>query len=107
MVLWTFTELLIIDVTVYGAGLFLEYISLIALRLKEPGAIRPFKIPLRPAGICIMTLLPLAVYAIALSGTFLSTKNNLIPALFALGLLFTAEISWQAIRWRQRHLVKS
>jgi amino acid transporter len=107
MVLWTFTELLIIDVTVYGAGLFLEYISLIALRLREPDAIRPFKIPLRPAGICILTLLPLAVYSIALSATFLSAKNGLVPALFALGLLCTAEISWQAIRWRQKRLVKS
>jgi len=35
MILWTFADLLIIDVTVYGAGLSLEYIALIKLRIKR------------------------------------------------------------------------
>jgi amino acid transporter len=107
MVLWKFEELLIIDVTVYGAGLFLEYIALIVLRVKEPGTHRPFKIPFNIAGLCLFTLVPLTVYGIALSGTFLSEKKGWIPALFALGLLATAELLWQVIRWRQkRSLVK-
>jgi amino acid transporter len=104
MVLWKFEELLVIDVTVYGAGLFLEYISLIVLRLKEPGTHRPFKIPFNIAGLCLLTLVALAVYAIALSGTFLSEKQGWIPAIFALGLLTTAEILWQALRWRHKNL---
>ena len=48
MVLWTFADLLIIDVTVYGAGLFLEYISVIKLRFTEPDTPRPFKTPWVP-----------------------------------------------------------
>lgn len=46
MILWPFADLLIIDVTVYGAGLSLEYITLIKLRMAAPDAHRPFKIPL-------------------------------------------------------------
>jgi len=45
MILWTFGELLIIDVTVYGAALFLEYIALVRLRIIAPDEHRPFKIP--------------------------------------------------------------
>jgi len=108
MVLWKFEELLVIDVTVYGAGLFLEYIALIVLRVKEPGTHRPFKIPFNIAGLCIFTLVPLTVYSIALSGTFLSDKEGWIPAIFALCLLATAELLWQVIKWRQKQaLVKS
>jgi amino acid transporter len=99
MVLWTFADLLIIDVTVYGAGLFLEYISLIRLRLIEPDKPRPFKIPLNIFGLCLMALLPLVVYAVALSGALVSTGNGIIPAVFAVCALLTAELVWWIIKW--------
>lgn len=102
MVLWTFADLLIIDVTVYGAGLFLEYISLIHLRIKEPDRERPFKIRLNIAGLCLMTLLPLTVYVIALTGALSSTGQGIKPALFAVGALLTAEAVWWVIKWTKR-----
>jgi amino acid transporter len=101
MVLWTFADLLIIDVTVYGAGLFLEYISLIRLRLIEPDTPRPFRIPLNIFGLCLMALLPLVVYAVALSGALVSTGKGIIPAVFAVGALLTAELVWWIIKWRK------
>jgi len=99
MVLWTFADLLIIDVTVYGAGLFLEYISLIRLRLIEPDTLRPFKIPLNIFGLCVMALLPLITYAVALSGALVSTGKGIIPAVFAVCALLTAELVWWIIKW--------
>lgn len=99
MVLWTFADLIIIDVTVYGAGLFLEYVSLIRLRTKEPNTLRPFKIPLKMAGLCLMTILPLTVYIIALTGAMVSTSKAFIPAAFALGALLSAELVWWIIKW--------
>jgi amino acid transporter len=99
MVLWTFADLLIIDVTVYGAGLFLEYIALIRLRLIEPDTPRPFKIPLNVFGLCVMALLPLVVYAVALSGALVSTGKGIIPAVFAVCALLTAELVWCIIKW--------
>jgi hypothetical protein len=104
MVLWTFTDLLIIDVTVYGAGLFLEYISLIKLRIKAPEKLRPFKIPLNTVGLCLMILLPVSVYCIALTGIFSSATEALKPAFFAVCALFTAEIAWRLITWKKPHL---
>lgn len=106
MVLWTFSELLIIDVIVYGAGLSLEYITLIKLRIKEPDHIRPFKIPLNVMGLCLLLLLPVVVYLVALTGAFTSDGQGIKPALFAIGALLTAEIAWQIIRWRKLSAAK-
>lgn len=104
MVFWTFGDLLIIDVTLYGAALFLEYISLIVFRLRFPDLRRPFKIPLNIAGLCVLILLPVAVYAVALSSAFMSSEKMLSPVLFALGALISAELVWMVIRYRNAFL---
>lgn len=101
MVLWTFADLLIIDVTVYGAGLFLEYISLIKLRIHEPDRHRPFKIRLSVPMLCVLALLPLTVYSVALSGAFTSNGGRIKPAIFAVCTLLTAEVGWQLVRWNK------
>jgi amino acid transporter len=106
MILWTFGELLIIDVTVYGAALFLEYITLIRLRIIAPGEKRPFKIPLNVVGLSLMILLPLAVYAIALTAAFTSEGSTITPVLFAVATLLTAEVVWRFITARNKKLLE-
>jgi amino acid transporter len=101
MILWTFADLLIIDVTVYGAGLSLEYISLIKLRIKEPNTVRPFKIPLGITGLCLLFILPALVYFIALGGAFSSSAETIKPALFAICALLSAELFWRLLVWRK------
>lgn len=101
MILWTFADLLIIDVTVYGAGLSLEYISLIRLRLREPETHRPFKIPLNITGLCLLLILPATVYFTALGGAFSSTPETIKPAVFAITALLSAEVFWQLLKWRR------
>jgi amino acid transporter len=97
MVLWTFADLLIIDVTVYGAGLSLEYISLVKLRIVEPNKARPFKIPLSVTGLCMVIALPFVVYTVALGGALSSTPEALKAAGFAIAALLSAEVVWQII----------
>jgi amino acid transporter len=104
MILWTFTDLLIIDITLYGAGLFLEFISLIVLRKKMANANRPFKIKLNTAGLCILTFIPYSVYITALTGSF--ANGNFDAALFAVVALLSAEIIWQIIVWFTPELKK-
>jgi amino acid transporter len=99
MVLWTFTDLLVIDVILYGAGLVLEFISLIVLRIKEPNAVRPFKIPMNIVGLSLMTILPVGVYTIALIAVFSQSSKMLLPAVFAVCALLTAEIFWWLVKW--------
>ncbi|MBB3057066.1 APC family permease [Mucilaginibacter gotjawali] len=103
MVLWPFADLLIIDVTVYGAGLSLEYISLIKLRKVAPDAPRPFKIPLSITGLYMMVLLPFVVYFVALAGAFSSTEQAVWAAVFAIAVLASAELVWQLILWKKPH----
>jgi amino acid transporter len=102
MVLWTFGDLLIIDVTLYGAALFLEFVSLIIFRVRLPHAQRPFKIPLNVAGLCVLILLPISVYCIALTSAFSIEGRMLKPALFAIAALLSAEVIWRIISWRKR-----
>lgn len=102
MVLWKFEELLIIDITLYGAALFLEYIALIRLRKIAPDEHRPFKIPLKIPGLILMAVLPLSVYVIAMIGSFLNSDKALVPAVFAIVVLFSAELVWQLVKWRNR-----
>lgn len=99
MVLWSFAELLIIDVTVYGAGLFLEYVTLIRLRIKEPSTNRPFRVPLNITGLCLATLFPVGVYVVALTGALVSDEGGIKPAIFAVCTLLTAEVAWQLVKW--------
>ena len=98
MVIWTFGELIIIDITLYGAALFLEYIALIRLRQLIPHEHRPFKIPLNSFGLILMTLLPLSVYIIAMTGAVLDAEKTFKPALFALIALLSAEVVWIIVR---------
>ncbi|MGH2648146.1 MAG: APC family permease, partial [Ginsengibacter sp.] len=98
MILWSFQELIIIDVTLYGAGLFLEFVTLIILRIKQPFARRPFRIPLPVMGLCIMIITPVTVFMIALSGAFAEEGKMFLPALFAVGALLSAEIFWQIVQ---------
>jgi amino acid transporter len=100
MIFWTFTDLIIIDVTLYGMGLLLEFISLIVLRIKEPDLHRPFIIPFNIPGICIMILLPLGIFGVALTGAIAASSKTMYPVLFSLGALLSTELIWQIIRIR-------
>jgi amino acid transporter len=102
MILWTFNDLIIIDVTLYGMGLLLEFISLIVLRIREPGLDRPFRIPLKVWGIYILVLFPLGTFVLALAGAISASSKTLIPVLFTLVALLSTEVFWQLIRYRRR-----
>jgi amino acid transporter len=104
MILWTFTDLLIIDVTLYGAALFLEFITLITFRVKLPEVPRPFKIPLNIYGLSLMALLPFSVYVTALAGAFSAAAETWLPAIFAIGALLSAEVVWRLIKLRKPDL---
>jgi len=102
MVLWTFGDLLIIDITLYGGALFLEFLSLIKFRIKLPHENRPFKIPLNTVGLCVLISLPFVVYIVALSSALNLSNKMLTPALFAIAALLSAEVVWRIIAWRRK-----
>jgi amino acid transporter len=105
LVLFTFSDLVVMDIILYGAGLLLEFIALLVLRIREPDRPRPFRIPLNTAGLIVMFLLPTAVYLIALTGTIYSTEKMWGPITLALGMLLSAAVAWRLVRWRNPHLI--
>lgn len=104
LVLWTFSDLVIMDITLYGAGLMLEFVALLVLRVREPHTYRPFRIPLNNTGLFILFLLPLCVYTIALSGAVYYSDKTIMPVFIALGMLISAEFVWRLILWRNPDL---
>jgi amino acid transporter len=100
LILFAFSDLVIMDIILYGAGLSLEFIALLALRRKAPEAHRPFRIPLGKTGLILLYLLPVVIYTTALTGAFWSTKK-LGPILLALAMLFSAAIIWPFISRRR------
>jgi hypothetical protein len=49
-----------------------------------------------------MTLLPVGVYLLALYAAFSDAGKGLVPVVFALGILLTAEVLWTFIRLRKK-----
>jgi amino acid transporter len=54
-----------LDVLLYGAALLLEFAALVALRIREPGLARPFKVPGGTAGAVALCVPPAALIAVA------------------------------------------
>ena len=104
LVLFTFSDLVVMDIILYGAGLFLEFLALLVLRVKEPHLPRPFRIPLGMTGLIIMILLPMAIYLIALGGAIYSSDKMWAPVALALVMLLSAAAAWRLVRWRNPHI---
>ena len=102
LVLFTFSDLVIMDIMLYGAGLALEFVALIMLRRREPDLHRPFRIPLGTTGLLLMILIPFGVYSVALSGAVYSEGRNMVIVLVAIGLLLSALPVWGLIRLSHR-----
>ena len=101
LILRPLADLLVIDISLYGAGISLEFIALIRLRKKAAQDARPFKIPLQKKGLIILFIPPLIVFSIALSGALLGSGQGFKPAIFALAAIFSAHIAWLIVRRRK------
>ena len=62
----SFERLISIDLVLYGGALLLEFVALVVLRVKEPGLVRPFRVPGGLLGAVAMGLGPAALIAFAL-----------------------------------------
>ncbi|MBS1662470.1 MAG: APC family permease [Bacteroidetes bacterium] len=107
LILFTFADLVIMDIILYGAGLTLEFLTLLAFRRREPLLPRPFRIPLNNTGLMLMVIFPISVYAIALSGALWSAEQLAMPVTLALAMLLSAELAWRLVLWRNPHLSTS
>lgn len=99
-----FVRLIELDVLIYGLSLLLEFVSLVALRLREPSLARPFRVP---GGTMVATALgvgPMALLALALWRSRHEHAGSL-PTL-ALGFMLVLSgplVYWMGrrVRWRE------
>jgi len=61
-----FRRLVTLDIMLYGASLMLEFVTLVALRIREPELKREFKVPGGLAGAIMVGVFPLALLCLAL-----------------------------------------
>jgi amino acid transporter len=94
MALWGFPNLLIIDVTLYGCALMLEFVALAVLRFRRPGAPRPFRIPLNTGGILLLASLPGCCLLVALFAIFSTENAHTGAAVFAVAAVATGPAAW-------------
>jgi amino acid transporter len=58
---FSFTKLILLDVLLTGLSILLEFASLVALRVREPGLPRPYRVPGGLPGAIAVGILPLAL----------------------------------------------
>jgi amino acid transporter len=61
-----FQRLITLDIMLYGASLMLEFVTLVALRIREPELKREFKVPGGMAGAVMLGICPLALLSLAM-----------------------------------------
>lgn len=98
LILGTFGDLLIVDVTLYGAALMLEFIALIALRKRLPDQSRPFRIPLGRRGLIVLTMFPALCILLALTGLIVTESVHPAAAWVAVGGIVSGPLVWLAVR---------
>ncbi len=82
-------RLIALDILLYGVSLSLEFIALIALRMREPDLPRPYRIPGGTVGVTLLSIPPVALLAVALvknAGERVYGMNALVFGLFVIAM---------------------
>ena len=81
-------RLLLLDILLYGTSLILEFVALVALRLREPLLPRPFRVPGGLAGAIFAGIPPTAMLLVA----FIKNRDEHLGSMstLTLGLIFIA-----------------
>ena len=80
-----FERLVTLDILLYGTSLILEFVALIALRIKEPSLRRPFRVPGGTWGVSLLGVFPLLLLGLSI---FRGEKEEILGmSSFALGLI--------------------
>ena len=101
-----FRRLVTLDIMLYGASLMLEFVTLVALRIREPELKREFKVPGGLAGAIMVGVFPFALLCLALAESERETilgMNGLVFGVMIMvagfvGYLATKKLRGSAIR---------
>lgn len=91
-----FSRLVVIDLMLYGLSLLLEFVALVALRIREPSLARPFKVWGGLAGAVLVGVAPAVLIAIALFRSADETIWGMNAVAFAALLIASGPIVYAA-----------
>ncbi|MGH9397930.1 MAG: APC family permease [Terriglobia bacterium] len=88
--IFPFTKLVVLDILLYSVEVFLEFLALIALRVKAPEMERPFRVPGGWPGLILVTVSPMALAVLIAVESLRGTHTGLyqlavIPAMILTG----------------------
>jgi len=102
-----FQRLITLDIMLYGASLMLEFITLVVLRIREPGLKREFRVPGGLPGAVLAGFFPLTLLTLALvksgSETVLQ-MNGLAFGAFMIASGFAAYAATRGLRGATRNV---
>jgi amino acid transporter len=83
-VAFSFGKLVVIDILLYAAGLALELVALIVLRIKNPGMGRPFRVPGGRIGLALVAICPMLVICVVFWASVkdAAAKSQLLIVIF-------------------------
>ena len=87
-----FKRLVTLDIMLYGASLMLEFVTLVALRIREPELRREFKVPGGMAGAVMLGICPLALLSLAMVGSESETVLGMNGLVFG-GLIIATGVA--------------
>jgi len=96
-----FERLVELDVILYGLALLLEFVALIALRIREPQLARPFRVP---GGMPVAILLgasPAVLLGLALARQWQVAGGGTVSVALGVGLIFAGPILYRAMSRRR------
>jgi amino acid transporter len=83
-----FKRLVTLDIMLYGASLMLEFVTLVALRVKEPGLKREFRVPGGMMGAVTCGIFPLLLLCLAMIESGHETVLGMNGLVFAVLIMF-------------------
>jgi amino acid transporter len=97
----SFRKLVLIDVLLYSAALSLEFVALIALRLKRPEMARPFCIPGGWIAVALVTLAPICCAGLLLISSVTGENADSRQAMVVPGVMISGVALFLARRKRR------
>jgi amino acid transporter len=93
-----FKRLVTLDIMLYGASLMLEFVTLVALRIREPHLRRTFRVPGGMAGAITCGLFPLALLVLATVESESETMLGMNGLVFGLFIILAGFVMYFATR---------
>ena len=97
--LWLdFKRLVTLDIMLYGAALMLEFVTLVALRIREPKLRRSFRVPGGMTGAVTCGLFPLALLILAMVESEHETMLGINGLIFGIIIILAGVVMYLATR---------